>query len=513
MTVFSFQIIFAEECTEAEGRSWHLHHFACFQCDQSLGGLRYVMRDDRPYCLQCFETQFADPCSTCHRPIAVDDARMSHGRQQWHASNACFACATCQKPLLGKPFLPKEDEGVFCGVDCLQRSDPHRPSPSTVAKQPASGTRLSTHVRMDKLKLEQLWNEDVDDDDEEDSEEEEDDADLENQSRHSDYETISPKLYRSRKDTDDHPMARSVIDHSPRKSTQAHGGNGLSNRASYRRSSLPDLSLDEIVVMAPPPDTVRPKAPRPMTYRPPGVMETAPGQQAPGRFRVDGGGSESSYKKACNNSVITTLIVAKKETTFGVETSPKNSSAATTTASTTSPDSPTCPRRTVRFLGESSENVGADDEVVQHHHHHRHHHSHHRHHGGVRHHTRHWRCSSDGRGAQSDTEHGSFRRRVRAVDPAQLEGAGACSSCSSACSSSSSSSSDSEDDDDPALGYYTLPGRQRQSQQNMSRFRMPAEQATTNAGLSSGDTRRYKNHRNKQSQKISKARASNCIVS
>lgn len=34
------QIILADECTEAEGRAWHIKHFACFECDKQLGGQR-----------------------------------------------------------------------------------------------------------------------------------------------------------------------------------------------------------------------------------------------------------------------------------------------------------------------------------------------------------------------------------------------------------------------------------------------------------------------------------------
>ncbi|KAJ8382825.1 hypothetical protein SKAU_G00036030 [Synaphobranchus kaupii] len=32
------EIIFADECTEAEGRHWHMKHFACFECETVLGG-------------------------------------------------------------------------------------------------------------------------------------------------------------------------------------------------------------------------------------------------------------------------------------------------------------------------------------------------------------------------------------------------------------------------------------------------------------------------------------------
>lgn len=70
--VLFLQIILADECTEAEGRAWHMKHFACFECDRQLGGQRYIMRDGRPYCLHCFDAMFAEYCDSCGEPIGVD---------------------------------------------------------------------------------------------------------------------------------------------------------------------------------------------------------------------------------------------------------------------------------------------------------------------------------------------------------------------------------------------------------------------------------------------------------
>jgi prickle len=67
-----FQIILSDECTEAEGRAWHMLHFACFECDRQLGGQRYIMREGRPYCLTCFDCMFAEYCDACGEIIGVD---------------------------------------------------------------------------------------------------------------------------------------------------------------------------------------------------------------------------------------------------------------------------------------------------------------------------------------------------------------------------------------------------------------------------------------------------------
>uniref|UniRef100_A0A8C3EVT9 Uncharacterized protein n=1 Tax=Corvus moneduloides TaxID=1196302 RepID=A0A8C3EVT9_CORMO len=65
------QLIFMEECIEAEGRRWHLEHFCCLECDEPLRGQRYVMRSGRPCCRGCFESLFAEPCQACGDPIGT----------------------------------------------------------------------------------------------------------------------------------------------------------------------------------------------------------------------------------------------------------------------------------------------------------------------------------------------------------------------------------------------------------------------------------------------------------
>ncbi|KAL8609915.1 hypothetical protein ACOMHN_016390 [Nucella lapillus] len=124
------EIIFADECTEAEGASWHMHHFCCMECDQQLGGQRYIMRDGRPYCCGCFEHLFAEFCDTCGEHIGVDQGQMTHEGQHWHATPTCFKCHTCQKCLLGQPFLPKRGV-IYCSAACsragsMQTQTPRR---------------------------------------------------------------------------------------------------------------------------------------------------------------------------------------------------------------------------------------------------------------------------------------------------------------------------------------------------------------------------------------------------
>ncbi|XP_039421050.1 LOW QUALITY PROTEIN: prickle-like protein 4 [Corvus cornix cornix] len=97
------QLIFMEECIEAEGRRWHLEHFCCLECDEPLRGQRYVMRSGRPCCRGCFESLFAEPCQACGDPIGADSEEVTHQGLHWHARAACFCCSLCRKPLRGQP--------------------------------------------------------------------------------------------------------------------------------------------------------------------------------------------------------------------------------------------------------------------------------------------------------------------------------------------------------------------------------------------------------------------------
>lgn len=137
------EIIFSDECTEAEGRSWHMKHFACSNCERELGGQRYVMRDGRPFCCGCFEQLFSDYCETCGLPIGVDAGQMTHGAQHWHASAQCFRCYRCKHSLMGLPFLPRRG-AVFCSQEC-GHDDGFTSDQSSAVMLPSLVTSVQTH--------------------------------------------------------------------------------------------------------------------------------------------------------------------------------------------------------------------------------------------------------------------------------------------------------------------------------------------------------------------------------
>ncbi|XP_018602563.1 prickle-like protein 1a [Scleropages formosus] len=143
------EIIFADECTEAEGRHWHMKHFSCFECETVLGGQRYIMKDGRPYCCGCFESLYAEYCEACGQHIGVDHAQMTYDGLHWHATETCFCCAQCKSSLLGCPFLPRQGR-IYCSKACSLGEDVHASDSSDSAFQSARSRESRRSVRMGK---------------------------------------------------------------------------------------------------------------------------------------------------------------------------------------------------------------------------------------------------------------------------------------------------------------------------------------------------------------------------
>ncbi|KAJ7998955.1 hypothetical protein DPEC_G00210360 [Dallia pectoralis] len=136
------EIILADECTEAEGRHWHMKHFCCFECETVLGGQRYIMKEGRPYCCGCFESLYAEYCDSCGEHIGIDQGQMTYDGQHWHATEGCFCCGRCKRSLLGRPFLPKQGQ-IYCSRSCSLGEEPNGSDSSDSAFQSARSTRES----------------------------------------------------------------------------------------------------------------------------------------------------------------------------------------------------------------------------------------------------------------------------------------------------------------------------------------------------------------------------------
>ncbi|KAL0115188.1 hypothetical protein PUN28_010653 [Cardiocondyla obscurior] len=106
------ELIFSGEYTKAMSKDWHSGHFCCWQCDESLTGQRYVLRDEHPYCIKCYESVFANGCEECNKIIGIDSKDLSYKDKHWH--EACFLCNRCRVSLVDKQFGSKVDK-IYCG--------------------------------------------------------------------------------------------------------------------------------------------------------------------------------------------------------------------------------------------------------------------------------------------------------------------------------------------------------------------------------------------------------------
>ncbi|XP_046386523.1 testin [Ischnura elegans] len=113
------ELIFVPNYTSAEGRSYHVKHFCCFECDIPLGGMKYILMEEQPLCLNCYQAKFGKTCHACKKAIAAGDQRVSWKEFNWHVTESCFCCASCKKFLLGGKFTVKETL-PFCSRTCVE---------------------------------------------------------------------------------------------------------------------------------------------------------------------------------------------------------------------------------------------------------------------------------------------------------------------------------------------------------------------------------------------------------
>ncbi|KAI1722433.1 LIM domain-containing protein [Ditylenchus destructor] len=105
------ELVFSGEYTKAMNKDWHSDHFCCWQCDSTLTGQRYILRDEHPYCIKCYEEIFANTCDECGKHIGIDSKDLSYKDKHWHED--CFLCNMCKISLVDKPFGSKNDR-IFC---------------------------------------------------------------------------------------------------------------------------------------------------------------------------------------------------------------------------------------------------------------------------------------------------------------------------------------------------------------------------------------------------------------
>jgi len=115
------ELIFTKEYTAAEGQTFHIKHFCCYNCDAPLAGKQYIPdeKSNMPLCLPCYDQFFAAKCNKCKTTIAPQEQGVSWGQIHWHGQ--CFLCAgvNCGKSLIGGRFCVKNEQ-PFCSPACVR---------------------------------------------------------------------------------------------------------------------------------------------------------------------------------------------------------------------------------------------------------------------------------------------------------------------------------------------------------------------------------------------------------
>merc|ERR550532_955048 len=101
-----------QETSNANSTTFYEEKMFCHQCDDSLAGHRYVLRDDHPYCIKCYENVFANNCDECGKIIGIESKDLSYKEKHWHED--CFVCSKCRTSLVDKQFGSKADR-IYCG--------------------------------------------------------------------------------------------------------------------------------------------------------------------------------------------------------------------------------------------------------------------------------------------------------------------------------------------------------------------------------------------------------------
>ncbi|CAF1062479.1 unnamed protein product [Rotaria sp. Silwood1] len=71
-------IIFIFTCNEYKDRGSDMYRFCCSFYKQYLAGERYIERRGQLFCLDCFETTYAEYCDICCEPIGPSQARITY---------------------------------------------------------------------------------------------------------------------------------------------------------------------------------------------------------------------------------------------------------------------------------------------------------------------------------------------------------------------------------------------------------------------------------------------------
>ncbi|XP_060575951.1 paxillin-like [Ruditapes philippinarum] len=103
----------------ALGKIWHIEHFNCAQCHETLGTKNFYERDGMAYCERDYHSLFAPRCAYCNGPIV--DKCVTALNNTWHPEH--FFCAQCGRPFGDEGFHEKDGK-AYCRADFFEMFAP-----------------------------------------------------------------------------------------------------------------------------------------------------------------------------------------------------------------------------------------------------------------------------------------------------------------------------------------------------------------------------------------------------
>ncbi|MGH0133287.1 UNVERIFIED_CONTAM: hypothetical protein FKN15_053707 [Acipenser sinensis] len=103
-----YESLYSNNCERSFPGVRMTERYDCHYCKESLFGKKYVLREENPYCVKCYESLYSNNCEECKKPIGCNSKDLSYKDRHWHED--CFHCFQCKRSLVDKPFSAKEEQ-------------------------------------------------------------------------------------------------------------------------------------------------------------------------------------------------------------------------------------------------------------------------------------------------------------------------------------------------------------------------------------------------------------------
>ncbi|ESN99752.1 hypothetical protein HELRODRAFT_83772, partial [Helobdella robusta] len=104
----------------ALNRSWHLEHFVCCCCRETIEQNIFFEKSGKIYCEKDYHSVFSPKCNKCLLPI-FDMCVMALDKT-WHLDH--FTCDLCQKMLVDEEGFHEFNNNIYCRLDGVNKIAP-----------------------------------------------------------------------------------------------------------------------------------------------------------------------------------------------------------------------------------------------------------------------------------------------------------------------------------------------------------------------------------------------------